>query len=396
MLEIESLPSFPLPSIEEWEAKIKRELNITQLEELNWLTPEGIALKPLYQKPIQQANSQTSPNKNVSSPLPFCSWEYLFLEKESPWKEQINEALAWGITHFWLPATGSISPFQVQAYLESTQKEGLCISLDPNQEDTPKPPGNLLPENMEFLYFPGVLGAAPPSHQMGWDLRMIYEAGGNLAHQLALTLASFVQAYKRLGSDDFSSYLPSLTLHLSVGTSFYREIAKFRVLPLLIQRMLQEWNLSHLTPPPMMAHSSKRDLGKNDPAMNAIRHSLACLAARFGGCQHLCLPTLQEKPDLFHLRLARNIPILLLNEGKLQHVSDPLAGSSFLEELGVALGEKAWEHFLTIEDQGGLDAAWEDGLIREWMKRGKEIEKELLNQGKKVRVGENKYQYEGN
>ena len=396
MLEIESLPSFPTPSLEEWEDKIKRELKVTQLSELNWLTPEGIALKPLYQKLPRKEGTHGSMNGNFPSPSSFIAWECLFLGKNSPWKEQIQEALAWGITHFWLPAEGVISPDQVWAFFESIQETKLNISSDPNGKGMPNGTGELLPEKMEFSYFPGELGSSAPSQKMGWDLRNIYEGGGNLAHQLAVTLACLVQAYKKLGTDKFSSYISSLTLHLSVGTSFYREIAKYRVLPLLIKRLFEEWGLAELSLPAVMAHSTERDLGKNDSSMNAVRHSLACLAARLGGCQQICLHPLQEKPDIFQLRLARNIPILLMNEGKLQHVIDPVAGASFLEELGIAMGEKAWEHFLSIEEQGGLDSAWERGLIHKWMQTGREIEKELLKRGKKVRIGENKYRYEGN
>lgn len=396
MLEIESLPSFPTPSLKDWEDKIKRELKITHLEELDWITPEGIALKPLYQKSLHAPDSATSTKKSVSPVSPFTAWECLFLGENSPWRRQIREAITWGISHFWIPAASAIPLDEVRAYIDSVKEKPVFLLSAPQQESIPEAKNRLLPEGIEFSYAPVELGRSLATSNKGWDLRNMYEAGGNLAHQLAVTLASFVRVYTKLDSDAFHSYLNTLTLHVSVGTSFYREIAKFRVLPLLIQRLMEEWDLGEVPPPAVMAHSTHRDLGKNDPAMNAVRHSLACLAARLGGCQHICLHPLQENPDIFQLRLARNIPILLLKEGKLQHVEDPVAGASFLEELGVALGEKAWEHFLAIETRGGLENAWQEGLIQEWMDTGKQGEKELLQQGKKVRIGENKYRYEGN
>jgi methylmalonyl-CoA mutase len=45
------------------------------------------------------------------------------------------------------------------------------------------------------------------------------------------------------------------------------------------------------------------------------------------------------------LRTARNISSILKDESHLDKVSDPVAGSYYVENLSVELAEKAWKKF---------------------------------------------------
>ena len=386
MLELESLPSFPPPALREWEDKVKKELKITDLEKLSWECLEGVTVQALYARPELQRDFFPQYSETRASHHENIPWESICPLPGEIWKKQIEEALSAGISHFWLPSDPDFDPKELIAFFSLKARPDLHFATSESIWLELAKAGKL--GSVSQVSFPGFKEVSPQTMQNDWDFRFLYEQGGDLTHQMAVVLAAIVESHHVRKGSDGSQQIPVRCIHLSVGTGFYREIAKFRVLPLLIRRVLQELGLSDILYPKLMAHTSSRDLGQKDPAMNALRNSYAALAALLGGCSGLCIHPRKDHMDLYQLRLARNIHLLLLHEGKIQQVADPLGGAYFLEELGQALGAKAWTHFLQIEEEGGLQQAWEKGLIEEWMRNGSYRYKELEKKGYKLKIGE--------
>ena len=69
-------------------------------------------------------------------------------------------------------------------------------------------------------------------------------------------------------------------------------------------------------------------------------------------------------PTAFARRIARNTQLVLLEESNLARVADPAAGSGALEAMTQGLCTAAWAAFREIEQQGGVWAALETGLIQ--------------------------------
>ena len=98
-----------------------------------------------------------------------------------------------------------------------------------------------------------------------------------------------------------------------------------------------------------------------------LRTTIAVAAAGLGGADAITvLPHTAPLglPDPFARRVARNTQLVLLEESNLGRVGDPAAGSGALEAMTDELCIAAWSAFREIEQQGGVWAALETGVIQ--------------------------------
>ncbi|ABA05490.1 heterodimeric methylmalonyl-CoA mutase small subunit [Nitrobacter winogradskyi Nb-255] len=200
------------------------------------------------------------------------------------------------------------------------------------------------------------------------DGRVIHDAGGSEAQELAFVLASAVTYLRALESagvvlDDARGMIHA---RLSTDADQFLTLAKFRALRLLWARVEQACGLA---PRPLLiaAETSWRMLTRRDPYMNMLRATVAAFSAGLGGADSVCvLPHTQALglPDGFARRMARNTQLILLEEANLAKVADPAAGSGGIETLTRELCQKSWALFQDTERAGGAFAALEQNLIQ--------------------------------
>jgi methylmalonyl-CoA mutase len=92
-------------------------------------------------------------------------------------------------------------------------------------------------------------------------------------------------------------------------------------------------------------------------------------------------------PDGFARRIARNLQTLLLEESNLYKVTDPAAGSGFVESLTTEIAQQAWSLFQSVEKAGGMITSLEAGLIAGWVEEAKEGRAKLLASRKNALTG---------
>jgi methylmalonyl-CoA mutase len=200
------------------------------------------------------------------------------------------------------------------------------------------------------------------------DGRLIHDAGGTEAQELAFVLATAV-AYLRaieeagVALEDAQNMIYA---RLSADADQFLTMAKFRALRLLWARVEQACGLA---PKPLFiaAETAWRMLTQRDPYVNMLRATMATFSAGLAGATAITvLPhTLAlGLPDAFARRVARNTQLILLEESNLAKVTDPAAGSGGIENLTQALCEAAWALFQEIEKAGGVFAALEQNLIQ--------------------------------
>lgn len=222
---------------------------------------------------------------------------------------------------------------------------------------------------------PAVTGAIKGLSAMGFngpfavaDGRVIHDAGGSEAQELAFVLATGV-AYLRalegagVALDDAQGMIYA---RLAADADQFLTMAKFRALRLLWARIEQACGLS---PKPIFisADTAWRMLTQRDPYVNMLRATMATFSAGLAGANAVTvLPhTLAlGLPDAFARRVARNTQLVLLEESNLARVSDPAAGSGGIETLTRQLCESAWSLFQEIELAGGVFASLEQNLIQ--------------------------------
>src|SRR4051794_9249492 len=200
------------------------------------------------------------------------------------------------------------------------------------------------------------------------DGRVIHDAGGSEAQELAFVLAVGVEYMRALesagvGLEDARGMIYA---RLSADADQFLTTAKFRALRLLWARIEESCGLP---PKPLFiaADTAWRMLTQRDPYVNMLRATMATFSAGLAGADSICvLPhTLAlGLPDAFARRAARNTQLVLLEESNLAKVADPAAGSGGIEALTQQLCEAAWVLFQEIEKAGGVFAALEQDLIQ--------------------------------
>lgn len=200
------------------------------------------------------------------------------------------------------------------------------------------------------------------------DGRVVHDAGGSEAQELAFVLASGVAYLRALEAAGLSLADARDAIHarLAADADQFLTMAKFRALRLLWARVEQSCGLA---PKPLFiaADTAWRMLTQRDADVNMLRATIAVFAAGLGGANAVCvLPHALALglPDEFARRVARNTQLILLEESNLARVADPAAGAGGIEALTQQLCQSAWALFQEIEKAGGAFAALEQNLVQ--------------------------------
>ncbi len=173
-----------------------------------------------------------------------------------------------------------------------------------------------------------------------------------------------------------------IKFNFGVSGNYFMEIAKFRAAKLLWANIVDAYqgkclkdNCSHTEEgickcaAKMYIHAETSTFNKTifDANVNMLRTQTEAMSATLGGVNSLTvLPydITYKKADDFSERIARNQQLLLKEESHFDKVADPAAGSYYIETLTNELAAKAWEIFLTTEEEGGFLAAVKAGSVQ--------------------------------
>jgi methylmalonyl-CoA mutase len=200
------------------------------------------------------------------------------------------------------------------------------------------------------------------------DGRIIHNAGGSEAQELAFAIAAAVDCLRALeaGGVPLDVARGMIYFRLAADADEFLTIAKFRGIRKLWARVEAACGLAP-KPVTVAAETAWRMMTKRDPYVNMLRTTIAVTAAGFGGADNIAvLPHTAALglPDAFARRVARNTQLILLEESNLAKVADPAAGSGAIEDLTDKLCAAAWKQFQTMDAAGGAWAALEQGLIQ--------------------------------
>ncbi len=200
------------------------------------------------------------------------------------------------------------------------------------------------------------------------DARLVHEAGGSEAQELAWALGSTV-AYQRAleaAGMPLAKAEQALSFALSIDADQFLGLAKIRALRRLSARVQEACGLDQ-RPVRIHAETSWRMLTRRDTPVNMLRNAIAAFAAGVGGADSVSvLPHTSALglSDGFARRVARNTQLVLQEEAHLWRVIDPSAGAGSLETLTDELCAKAWDAFQQVEREGGLVASLVSGAFQ--------------------------------
>ena len=200
-------------------------------------------------------------------------------------------------------------------------------------------------------------------------------SGSSLVQELAFSLAQAAEYLTQLtdlgmNADDVAN---SIKFNFGIGNNYFMEIAKLRAGRFLWAQIVKAYNPSSNDCAKMIAHceTNRYNLTIYDSNVNMLRTQTEAMSAALGGAHSITvLPfnAIYENPSEFSERIARNQQILLKEESYFDKVSDPAAGSYYIETLTDSLVKQAWSLFLNVQEKGGFIAAFRQGFVQKEIK----------------------------
>lgn len=199
------------------------------------------------------------------------------------------------------------------------------------------------------------------------------EAGGTAVEELAVLLATAAEYFRELAVRGVSpaESAPQFLATLSLTAKIFPQIAKIRAARLVWARMASAFGAGGV---PLSIHGRTTLVNKSvlDPHTNMLRVTAEAFAGVVANVESLQVAPYDEltgEPTDFSRRIARNVPVILLEECAFGRVADAAGGSWYVETLTRQLAEKAWAVFQEIEGEGGLAAALRKGSVQDRIAR---------------------------
>ncbi|MEM1194924.1 MAG: methylmalonyl-CoA mutase [Pseudomonadota bacterium] len=227
----------------------------------------------------------------------------------------------------------------------------------------------------------------------------MHEAGATAVQELAFTIADGKEYAKRAMATglDIDAFAGRLSFFFGIGMNFFMEIAKLRAARTLWYEVMDGLGAKSERSKMLRTHcqTSGVSLQEQDPYNNVMRTTIEAMAATLGGTQSLHTNALDEAialPTDFSARIARNTQLVLQEESGITNVVDPLGGSHYIEALTSKLVEDARALMATVDEAGGMTAYVGTGAPKAEIERAAAEKQTMIDQGKTVIVGVNKYQ----
>lgn len=225
----------------------------------------------------------------------------------------------------------------------------------------------------------------------------LHNAGATAVQELGFALAS-AQEYLQIMVDrglKAEEVISKMRLTLSIGSSYFVEIAKLRAARLLWAKIAAQYGVSE-EKARIRIHAVSGLFNKTvyDMQNNMLRNTTEAMSAVIGGADEITIlphDVTIKASDSFSNRIARNVQLLLKNEAHFEKVADVAGGSYYIETLTSDVANHAWNYFLKVDAAGGFVKAMEGGLIREEIEKNATVKKVSIAQRKNTLVGVNNY-----
>lgn len=436
---------FPAISTDEWEKKIRQDLKGVDYEKrLIWKSPEGINIKPYYRsehlEELDYLNSYPGEfpftrgfdkdgnkwdiredivvekpkesNRKALKVLGKGATALGFIIKKSTVKTASDlEALLSGIdlTKTRINFLSDAETPEIINLFEKVIKKGKIDGGEINGSANYDPLGYLTKNGKYIINFEqDIKNAVDLIEKYGTELPLFRligvnginfcNAGASAVMELAFSLSAGNEYISILTEKGLPVDLVVQNIQFNLGScsNYFMEIAKLRAARMLWAKIVKAWEPKTEDSLKTFIHTETPDFNKTiyDPYVNMLRTTTEAMSSAIGGTNSLYIKPFDlafRDPSEFSERIARNIQIILKNEAYFDKVTDPSAGSYYIESLTDSVASETWRLFQEIEKEGGYISALEKGIIQEQIE---ELRKERIMdiaQRKEILVGTNQY-----
>ena len=415
--------TFPGFSRDEWVAAVEKALKGKPVSKLTTKTVDGLEVEPMYHRAkgkeplaMRADNTPWAVGQRVDNPDPVKA------------NKQALEDLNNGSNMLVIPFSGCAS---ARGYGIAADKDAIAKALDgvlidivslrlegagqaafvDYLEEKGVAPGGLC---LSFGFDPLGNFASTGGVATGWaaelaetirglqdkgfkgpfitvDGRPYHDAGASDAQELGAvvgTIVTYVKALEENGFDTEEAF-GLIDVTLSVSADQFGSISKLRALRKLWANLLDAAGVAFKALG-VHAETSFAMATRLDPWVNTLRVSTAGFAAGVGGANSVCIlphTIAIGLPNALGRRIVRNLQVMLIEESNLYRVTDPAAGSGYVEDLTDQYGGAAWALFQEIFKAGGIDAALKAGLVQEVIAKSNETRNALIAKRKEALTG---------
>ncbi|KAF0096249.1 MAG: methylmalonyl-CoA mutase [Puniceicoccaceae bacterium 5H] len=238
---------------------------------------------------------------------------------------------------------------------------------------------------------------APALQSIGVQTHVYHNAGGASHQEMAFALATGVEYLRAMQARGLKAekVAPRMRFSMSIGPNYFIEIAKFRAMRMLWNKVLEGFEVPEAARDIYLhARTGLWNKTKTDPYVNMLRTCTEGFSAVVAGVNGLTVGAFDEiirEPDAFSRRVSRNLHHILAEECDLTKVIDPAGGSWAVESLTEQMAESAWKLFQEIETAGGMVQALRDGFPQIKTQEVLAQKMKKIHQRRDVIVGTNNY-----
>jgi len=356
----------------EWLAKVEKDLKGKPIDGLNWEVNDDITLTPFAHADDLGAASQPLTNQRTTNTweigvkvqvgnMQLANQEALnalmnganaiaFELRKSPSKEDLkillkDIELEWISTHFifkqksWKRFMSFFLDYVSEKKYE-VEKVACTFSFK----------GEVVENTKDASQLKEIAKQLPKAQLMTVNTRILNRGTEKVVTEIAQTLDKGNAALVELNQQglDLNQYHTQIQFSISIGDSYFVNIAKIRALKLGWQQILEAWQITSPAIPNIEAHLTTTTQTDNEN-YNKIKATTQAMAAVIGGANRLYIyPSDEVKDGLgtpFAQRIALNIQHLMQLESYMDRVVDPAAGSYYIENLTNELAKAAWTKF---------------------------------------------------
>lgn len=236
------------------------------------------------------------------------------------------------------------------------------------------------------------------------------DAGSFIYQELGYALANGNEILSKLVEKGLDAALVAkkIKFNFGIGSNYFMEIAKFRAARWLWAEIVDAYKpkCSHDCPNKskdgickcaskmyVHAETSSYNMTTYDAHVNLLRTQTESMSATIAGVNSLTVLPFDEtykESDITSERYARNQQLLLKEECHFDKISDPSAGSYYIENLTSSIAEEAWKLFLETDEKGFYEAL-KAGTVQSSVKASSETRTKALATRREVLLGTNQY-----
>lgn len=227
----------------------------------------------------------------------------------------------------------------------------------------------------------------------------ICEAGATNVQAVAYSIAAIIAVNEECVSLGIhpDSVVPRFGFHVRYGENFFEEVAKTRALRRLFAKVNRErfgCTKSASLQARIHAQTAGSLLTAKQPLNNLVRNAYGSLAAVMAGVNGMTINAYDEAlglPTEEAVTLSLRTSQIIAEETGAVHVSDPLGGSYYVEELTDQIERLVVDIIADIDNRGGLIACIESGWIKQQVSAAAYQWRQEIESGARTMVGVNKY-----